>query len=274
MTQHFFHKIADVQYHLTVAGRGETILFLHGFTGSGQNWAGHFPFFTERGFQCVAVDILGHGLSDAPLDFERYGMERVAGDIAGIFQHQPTPVHLVGYSMGGRLALYLAVHYPHLFQTVTLESASPGLATAEARQTRQQADDTLADWIELHGMEAFVDRWEQLGLWASQEKMPAFAKQQLRAQRLTNRVHGLANSLRGMGTGVQPSLWGELAGLKMPAFILAGSLDEKYVAIGKQMADLIPINQFQVLEGVGHTGHWEMPALFNQTIHHWLQKHP
>jgi 2-succinyl-6-hydroxy-2,4-cyclohexadiene-1-carboxylate synthase len=149
------------------------------------------------------------------------------------------------------------------------------LATPTERQARQQADDNLADWIEQQGIEAFVNRWERLGLWESQGKMPAFKKQQLRTQRLTNRVHGLANSLRGMGTGVQPSLWERLAGVKMPAFLLAGSLDEKYVKIGQEMAQKIPNSTLHILEGVGHTGHWEMPALFNNTIFpFFLAPHP
>jgi 2-succinyl-6-hydroxy-2,4-cyclohexadiene-1-carboxylate synthase len=172
--------------------------------------------------------------------------------------------------MGGRLALYLTVNYPDWFQSLVLESASPGLDTAVARAERQKQDSDWADWIETNGIEAFVERWEQLPLWASQSQLPEETRLALRQQRLQNNPTGLAYSLRGMGTGVQPSLWSRLSELKMPVLLLTGELDSKFVAINQQMVRQIPQGQLQIIPQAGHTIHLERPSHFNQLVQSFL----
>ncbi len=267
---HEIIQINGVHYFVAAAGKGEPLILLHGFTGSSVSWAAQTAVFSSH-FRTITIDLLGHGRTDSPTDPNRYRMEQAAADIIAILERQKAEgrgqkAHLLGYSMGGRLALYLAVNYPDWFQSVVLESASPGLDTAVARAERQKQDIALAGWIEANEIEAFVQRWEQLPLWASQTQLPAAARQVLQEQRLQNNPTGLANSLRGMGTGVQPSLWARLSELKMPVLLLAGELDSKFVAINRQMHEQIPHGQLQIISQAGHTIHLERPSRFNQYI--------
>ena len=240
----------------------DRLLLLHGFTGSRQNWAAHLPAFVDN-FDVMTVDIVGHGRSPSPPDPAAYKMERVAAQImASVAQ----PITLLGYSMGGRLALYIAVHYPHLVKRLILESSSPGLATAVERQVRKQRDDVLANWIEANGIEAFVNRWETLSLWESQKQLPIEKREALRQQRLQNNPVGLANSLRGMGTAVQPSLWHKLPNLTMPILLIVGELDTKFITIGQQMVALMSNGQLEVVAGAGHMVHLERPLPFQQLV--------
>lgn len=266
-----FLTINHTRYFVDSRGQGQPLVLLHGFTGSSASWAAPAVFSTY--FRTITVDLLGHGRTAPPTDPNRYRMERAAADIIAILDElQAAPAHLLGYSMGGRLALYLAIHYPGRFQSLVLESASPGLETAASCAERQKQDNALADWIEANGIEAFVDRWEQLPLWASQAQLPAATRQALRDQRLQNNPTGLANSLRGMGTGVQPSLWPHLGELKMPVLLMAGELDSKFVAINRQMQARIPNGKLQIVSGAGHMIHLERPFRFNQiTLQFWRQ---
>jgi 2-succinyl-6-hydroxy-2,4-cyclohexadiene-1-carboxylate synthase len=264
--------VNDVDYFVTAAGKGEPLVLLHGFTGSSASWAAHTAVFSAH-FRTVAVDLLGHGRTGSPADPKRYRMEQAAADIIAILEElKAAPAHLLGYSMGGRLALYLAVNYPEWFRSLVLESASPGSKTAVARAERQNQDNALADWIEANGIAAFVERWEQLPLWASQSQLPPKTRQALREQRLQNNPAGLANSLRGMGSGVQPALWPHLNNLQLPALLITGALDKKFAGIGEQMADTIPSAQLKVVREAGHTVHLEQTAVFNREIIQFLKR--
>ena len=168
--------------------------------------------------------------------------------------------------MGGRLALYLACHYPNRFSHLILESSSPGLATEAERAARRQRDALLADWIEAKGLAQFVARWEALPLWESQKQLSDEVRRRLRQQRLQNNVLGLANSLRGMGTGAQPSLWPLLPTLTLPTLLLAGKLDSKFVAINQKMGALLPNGRLQIIPHAGHTVHLEQSELFRTAV--------
>ena len=247
-----------------------SLLLLHGFTGSGDSWAELIPAFTQE-FALITVDILGHGRSAAPADPNRYAMPHVAADLIALLDDwQIERTALLGYSMGGRLALYLACHFPERFSQLILESSSPGLRTEAERATRRQQDEALADWIEANGIEPFVARWEALPLWASQQQLSAEIWQRLRQQRLQNSAVGLANSLRGMGTGAQPSLWDKLPEITVPSLLIAGELDHKFMAINEQMVGLLANGRFHPIPNAGHTTHLEQPALFQSIIRRFL----
>lgn len=246
--------------------KAASLLLLHGFTGSSDSWTAHIPAFAAR-FSIITLDILGHGRSDSPTDPNRYAMPQIAADIIALLKHlQLDRTALLGYSMGGRLALYLACHFPKRFSQLILESSSPGLATEAERTARRHRDALLADWIETNGIEKFVARWEALPLWESQKQLPETVRQQLRQQRLNNKPIGLANSLRGMGTGSQPSLWPLLPKMTLPTLLLAGKLDRKFVAINQQMARQLPNGRLQIIPNTGHTIHLEQPELFRTAV--------
>lgn len=246
------------------------LLLLHGFTGSSANWDHLLPLFGAR-YSVIGVDILGHGRSASPPDPNRYTMAQVAADLIALLDAwQIKQTALLGYSMGGRLALYLACHFPARFSQLILESSSPGLATAAERAARRQSDEALAAWIEAHGIEAFVDRWEKLPLWASQQQLPEEVRHRLRQQRRQNNPVGLANSLRGMGTGAQPSLWEKLPELALPTLLIAGELDSKFVAINEQMVGLLPNGRLHLIPQAGHTTHLERPSAFAMAVTNFL----
>ncbi|MBX3051961.1 MAG: 2-succinyl-6-hydroxy-2,4-cyclohexadiene-1-carboxylate synthase [Caldilineaceae bacterium] len=242
------------------------IVLLHGFTGSGASWTEHAVQFRAEGYGVLTPDLPGHG-ANLPANPDDYTIEAAANQLAAwLTDAQTGPVHLLGYSMGGRLALYFALHHPERVESLILESASPGLASAEERAVRQASDDALATRIEREGIPAFVTFWESLPLWKSQERLTQSARQWLHEQRLQNSAAGLARSLRGMGTGVQPSLWDRLADLAMPVLLMAGEEDAKFVAIARQMAEYIPHAQLVIVPQAGHTIHAEQPSVFRQAV--------
>jgi 2-succinyl-6-hydroxy-2,4-cyclohexadiene-1-carboxylate synthase len=172
--------------------------------------------------------------------------------------------------MGGRLALDIAVHHPTAVRALILESASPGLVDVAERRERRLQDEELAGRIEAEGVERFVNTWEQLPLFASQRHLPADVQAGIRRQRLNNSAAGLARSLRGMGAGVQPSLWAELATIDRPALLIAGALDPKFVTINRQMAVALPEGRLNIIENAGHAVHLEQPARFAEVVEAFL----
>ena len=264
-------------YHYQIHGESGTtpqhlpLVLLHGFTGSGANWQ-ELSMRLAPSMQVITIDLLGHGQTAAPPDPQRYTMAQSAQDVVDLLATVTTmPVNLLGYSMGGRLALYLALTYPQRINKLILESASPGLADAEARRARIQSDEALATQIGTEGITAFVEHWERIPLFASQEALSASTQQRLRAQRLRNRPRGLANSLRGMGTGVQPALWGQLALLNIPTLLLTGELDTKFCEIAQQMVTKVPNARHLTIAQAGHTIHLEQTEAFVQTISTFLR---
>jgi 2-succinyl-6-hydroxy-2,4-cyclohexadiene-1-carboxylate synthase len=254
------------QLAYTRGGSGPPLLLLHGFTGSGAEWAGLWPRLGERR-ELIAPDLIGHGRSFAPADPARYTMERCVADLLGLLDELGLAcVDLLGYSMGGRVALQLAAAAPERVGHLILESASPGLAEPGERAARMASDETLAAWIEQEGLEWFVDHWAAIPLFASQAALPAAVRAELRARRLRGSTCGYANSLRGMGTGRQTSLWGRLPQLAMPTLLISGELDVKYVALGAQMAALLPNTRHIVVPAAGHTVHLEQPERFAELV--------
>ncbi|MBK8025729.1 MAG: 2-succinyl-6-hydroxy-2,4-cyclohexadiene-1-carboxylate synthase [Chloroflexi bacterium] len=261
-------KINGVEYAVNISGHGDPLVLLHGFTGSAANWGAHVAAFSGD-FTVVTVDLLGHGRSDSPTDPERYAIERATADLHAIFRACSIEApHLLGYSMGGRLALYYALR--HGVRSLLLESASPGLADDAERDVRRQSDEKLAEKIEQEGLAAFVDAWEKLPLFASQSALAEDARAALRQQRLANNPVGLANSLRGMGTGVQPSLWSRLGTLDSPALLLCGALDAKFTGIAREMAKRLRNARLAIAPSAGHTIHLERPTFFRDEVLRFL----
>lgn len=251
-------------------GSGPTLVLLHGFTGSAASW-GRFGELLGRSFRCVAIDIVGHGHSDAPADVADYRMEQVSADLLAAARHAGVAqAPWLGYSMGGRAALALACLVPRVVSALVTIGASPGLEMENERAERRRADEELADRIERHGVEAFVDYWESLPLWASQQSLPSDVRAAQRRVRLANRPTGLANSLRGMGTGAQPSFWEHLPSLDLPFLALAGELDGKYVEIARRMARLVPRGSASAIPGVGHAAQLEAPQAVVDAVSRFL----
>ncbi len=240
-----------------------TLVMLHGFTGSAAGWGRQLDTLAAYGLRVIALDLLGHGQSDAPDDPQRYAIEHCQQDILAVLQElgvSKGQAILLGYSMGGRIALYTA--FSGFFRALILESASPGLEDPAEREQRRISDEALAASIEREGVQAFIERWEKLPLFASQKTLRLECRETLRRQRLQNRATGLAQSLRGVGLGVQPSLYARLPTLQIPVLLIAGELDTKFTEIARHMAQALPQAQLRIIPGAGHTVHLERPEEF------------
>jgi 2-succinyl-6-hydroxy-2,4-cyclohexadiene-1-carboxylate synthase len=254
------------------AGSGPPVVLLHGFTGSAAGWA-EIAGVLSREFTTLAVDIVGHGGSDAPRELDRYRMSRCADDLAALLRAQGFErACWLGYSMGGRTALQVAARHPEAVSALVLEGATPGLRSPEERAERRRADEALAAEIERGGVQAFVDFWERQPLFASQVALPLPVRERVRAERLANRAVGLAHSLRGMGTGAQEPLHDRLGGLRVPALLLAGALDAKFAVIADHMARMLPDATMHLVDGAGHAAHLERPDAFLERVLEFLRR--
>jgi len=233
------------------------VLVLHGFTGSAESMACvAAPLSADH--RVARLELVGHGESDAPDDVAPYAMDvctrQVAAAATALGFERP---HLVGYSMGGRTALATAVAFPDRFASVSLIGATAGIADEADRAARIAADEALADRIERDGLEAFVDHWMALPIFASQSRLGPDFLARARAERLRQRPKGLANSLRGMGAGAQSPVWDGLGRVTAPVMLLVGGEDAKFRAIADGLSAPLPDVRIEIIEGVGHAAHLE-----------------
>ncbi|MEB3358812.1 MAG: 2-succinyl-6-hydroxy-2,4-cyclohexadiene-1-carboxylate synthase [Synechococcales bacterium] len=246
------------------------ILFLHGFMGRGDDFAAAIAALGGQ-FASLTLDLPGHGQTQVTGDSASYALAPMAAGVLSLLDGLEVPrCGLFGYSLGGRLALYLALHFPDRFAWAVLESASPGLATVEEREGRSQRDEHLAQDLETGDFRKFLTRWYDQPLFASLKAHPSFDTMYQR--RLVNRPAELAQSLRHASTGRQPSLWPPLAHGQIPLYLLVGDRDEKFCAINRRMAQLCPTAQLHILPGRGHNLHLEDPQGVATLVRQWGQK--
>lgn len=265
-------KVLVNEVKLTVyeAGAGTPVLLLHGFTGSARSFERVFNFLSEN-YRVFALDLIGHGESDAPEDWRRYSVEAAVFDIKTLLERLGlSKIVVLGYSMGGRIALSFACEYPSLVQALILESASPGLVNQEAREARIKSDWALAERIVRDGVEKFVDYWENTPLFSHHASKNPQAAAREREIRLSQRARGLAGSLKGGGTGSQRPRWDELPLLEIPTLLLTGSQDLKFENIAEEMQRHMPYAQHARIPNAGHTIHLEAPGEFEAQIRTFL----
>ena len=259
-----------IEFHVVDRGSGAPLLLLHGFTGNSASWSRLSDELASR-HRVIAIDLIGSGATSAPRDPSRYEFEQVVDDLAEIaYQLDLGRPTWLGYSMGGRLALGLALRHPDQVSALILESATPGIQNEEERLQRRAADETLARRIEEIGVQEFANEWERFPMWASQSRLPPGVLQEQREVRLHNNDVGLANSLRGMGQGAQPSYWDRLAEIRAPVLLIAGALDRKFSGIAGQMGVRIPDATLVVVPEAGHAVHLEQPQLFSGLVANFL----
>jgi len=255
---------ADVRLNYFVEGEGTPVTLLHGFTQSGRSWQEVVKTMPAE-WRWVVPDLRGHGETrtrpGAPCT-----MDACLGDLEMLWDHLDVQrTHLVGYSMGGRLALHVAARKPERLLSLLTIGAHAGL-DEDAREGRRLGDEALAQRIEQDGLEAFVKYWSGLPLFAGLERRgPSFVTQ-LRAERMNNTVGGLACSLRGMGAGVMEPVWGDLARVTVPSTFVAGQLDHGYVASARRLAAAVPHGRVEVVVRAGHSVHQERPEAFARVL--------
>ena len=256
-------------HHVSAGDAGRrAIVFLHGFMGSSADWRKTTAALEGR-HRCIAVDLPGHGASTG-LRPGAYTIGGAARSLLGLLDDLGVerPV-LSGYSMGGRLALFLALRHPDRCAGLFLESASPGLEDAGERAARRTADEERAARLEGGDLRGFLHDWYRQPLFAPLAQDEDLLRRTIE-ERLRNDPAELAKSLRGMGTGGQPSLWGELPGLRVPALAVAGDLDEKFVGISRRMASLGPSMRAAVVPAAGHNVHAEAAAAHLSSLETFL----
>ncbi len=252
--------------------RGAPLVLLHGFTGDSTTWSTLLPHLgADR--RVVGVDLPGHGDSPTRLSLESYAMQVCAAAVdAALSRAAGGPVHLLGYSMGGRVALTVASRHQSPLASLVLVGATPGLVDPAERRQRVADDEKRARFIEEEGLERFVDRWMAHPLFATQARLGAKHLDLARRQRLRNDPAALASCLRGMGTGAMEPLWDRLAGIGVPTLILVGELDIKFVQIARRMSALLPSAELVVVPDAGHAAHLEAPAIVGPAVQSFLAR--
>ena len=245
------------------------VLLLHGFMGNGRSW-NEIIETLQKNYHCITVDLPGHGQSLA-VEEAHYKMPECANQIIEIINILKTDkVSLVGYSMGARLGLFVALNYPDYVKKAVLESGSPGLKTEPERHERQKSDGLLALELEKAPLAEFVEKWYSQPLFKPLKKNKK-RFQELLQNRLVNAPRGLAGSLRFMGLGAQPPLWEKLKELKCPTLLIVGGLDTKFQEIAKQMSAESRKFKIKSIDSAGHNVHFEKPAEYAQALKSFLK---
>lgn len=238
---------------------GRAVTFLHGFTQTSSSW---MPVVDALGgVRATLIDAPGHGSNSS----ERGDLSDTADAVAATMPRGM----LVGYSMGARIALHVALGHPDVVTSLVLVSGTAGLEDPAERAERRRSDEALADRIESIGTAAFVDEWLAGPMFAGLSEERA-----MRHDRTTNPATGLADSLRLSGTGTQENLWPRLHALRCPVLVVAGALDPKFVAIARRMAAAIPGARLETVDDAGHTVHLERTEAFVSLLRDWMVSAP
>ena len=258
-----------LNYHTLGDAEQDSILFLHGFLGRSDDWHEIAAQFKSDHY-CIMPDLPGHG--DTPLsDYrEDYTIESAGKFIIELLDDLEIERSIiVGYSMGGRIALYTALEYQNRFNALIVESASPGLRTAQERAERITSDEGQIEKLDRLGVKRFVDYWYDMTLFESLHNHPDRLAQ-LKEKRATNSKEGLIWSLRGVGTGRQPPLWSRMPELHIPVLLVCGELDSKFVDTGTEMSGRMQSAKLNIIPGAGHSVHLEQPGKFFQAVRDFI----
>jgi 2-succinyl-6-hydroxy-2,4-cyclohexadiene-1-carboxylate synthase len=262
---------SGIEYPFWHTGDGPPLLLLHGFTGSHQTW-GQLVEHLSADHMVTALDLPGHGKSETPPAL-CWSFTTVIDDLAWIIESQlGGNADVLGYSMGGRVALALAAVHPGCVRRLILESASPGIFDEQERLARQLADEDLAKRILRDGLDEFIAHWERLPMWASQVNLPEVDRERQRQVRLSHTAPGLAANLQATGTGAQPSYWERLADVTKPTLLIAGNLDHKFGQIAAMMHEELPDARLVVVAIAGHAVHLEQPDRYAQVVLDFLDQ--
>ena len=250
-------QLADVSLAYELRGEGTPAVLLHGFTQRGDAWQTLLDHLGS-GHRWITFDLRGHGRTQTAAGTP-FSFDACIADVVALLDRLDAPrAHVVGYSMGGRLALHLAVTRPERVRSLTVISAHAGL-NGDERAQRRDADEQLARRIERDGIAWFAPHWAALPMLASlRERNPAVA-QALLESRLQSDAHGLAASLRGMGAGAMQPLWDALGSVRCPVLLMAGEDDPRYVAYAQRMQASLPDARLEVIPAAGHAAHLERP---------------
>jgi 2-succinyl-6-hydroxy-2,4-cyclohexadiene-1-carboxylate synthase len=230
------------------------LVLLHGFTGSPESWRPVTAGLSDT-IRVLMPSLVGHG---DHVHADVVGFDDEVDRIASLLS-RATRWHLVGYSLGGRIALALLARHAPLFSGATLIGAQPGLRSEDARAERRAADERWCIMLRERPLSEFVGAWEDQPLFRSQRTLPEETLARQRAERLARDPAGLVRSLAVTGLGVMPSYWDALPGIKAPTTLIVGSKDEKFTALGREMAARLPAAMLEIVPDAGHNVVLERP---------------
>jgi 2-succinyl-6-hydroxy-2,4-cyclohexadiene-1-carboxylate synthase len=229
----------------------ETLVLLHGFGGTRRMWDGVSAELDRERYRPLALDLPGHGqasMHPGSITFESC--------VAAVIAASPEHFALCGYSLGGRIALHVALAVPERVTRLVLVASSPGIEGLQERAERRAADRRLADELEREPHEVFIERWNAQRLFADDPSpVRALASEDQRR----NNPQALAAAMRGIGTGEMAPLWDRLGELQMPVALLAGDRDVKFSALARRMHELLPERSKLLLLAGGHRLPFENP---------------
>jgi 2-succinyl-6-hydroxy-2,4-cyclohexadiene-1-carboxylate synthase len=241
----------------------ENLVLLHGFGGTHRAWDGVMELLDRERYRPLPLDLPGHGAraqAPRPISF--------AGCVADVLAAGPERFALCGYSLGGRVALHVALAAPERVARLVLIGVNPGIEDAGERTARRRSDRALADDLERAPYEQFIERWRTQPLFAADPpEVGALAREDQRR----NRPNALAAAMRGLGTGEMQPLWDRLPELAMPVTVLVGERDTKFMALGRRIVELLPVGELVVVPG-GHGLPLENPAAVAQALEQRLSK--
>jgi 2-succinyl-6-hydroxy-2,4-cyclohexadiene-1-carboxylate synthase len=219
---------------------------LHGFTATKAMWH-------DLGVQ--GPTLLGHGPQALANGDETFALE-----VARLTSELPAePVHLIGYSLGARLSLAIALATPTRVHTLSLIGINPGIEDEGERALRVASDSAWSEKLRTEGIAAFVDAWESLALWETQTRLSLVRREALRQARMAHNPEQLARAMDALGTGSMPPMWQALGALQIPVQVIVGALDSKYVAIGARISQMLSNASLHLIAGAGHNPVFEDP---------------
>lgn len=228
----------------------QDLVLLHGFAGTGHAWDSVIERLRGERYRPLALDLPGHGQRAAD-------DTSIAGTVASVLNAVDGDFALCGYSMGGRIALHVALAAPRRVQRLILVATTAGIEDSQERQERRRSDAQLAGFLQTATMEEFADRWMAQPIFAA---TPPEAAALWREDLLRGDTEALAQVLRATGTGELRPVWDRLEALTMPATVIAGARDAKYAQLAQRLADTLPNGALEIIEGAGHGLPREAPA--------------
>ena len=245
-----------------------SIFAFHGFMGVGEDFE---PFADACGLDFETPDLIGHGSfqCDDPMHYS------LDAQLEYWFGRIPEGSILIGYSMGGRLALQFACRYPDLLSGLVLIGTTPGIADLDERKIRQKWDGSQVDRIRELGVEGFYNEWQRLPIIATQQRIDPDIQTKMKANRLAQSIEGLATSMTHFGTGTMPDCWDALPNLTVPTLLMVGDEDAKYRGLASQMMDRLSKDsvEYAVISCGGHCAHLESMSESAHVLKQWLKRH-
>lgn len=237
-------------------------IVVHGFTGGRQT----FQHLALPNF--LSPVLSGHGSQP---DMTVASFEAEMARLDALLPNEPH--HYVGYSMGARVLLGLALHAPHKMRTLCLVGVNPGLATIEARESRATWEGRWVSVLQSEGLDAFVDKWSSQPLFASHSNLTSDRQQLQESERKSHTAQGLAHALKVLGLAQMPNYWPRIAALKVPTLCLYGQDDSKFQDISERIATVCPFAQASGVAGAGHNPLIEAPAACRSAIETFQESH-